>query len=319
MPVKIRRELELNNKYAKYAGYVITLIALIFIGKSLMSMNLDVKYIKNPYMAIGIGIFLSIGYAAVVYLSAYAWKSTLEFIHKDKIPFHEIITVYAKSNIGKYLPGNIMQFVGRNILAGKLGFKQLDITFCTLIEIIMLVITDCILSLIFAMNSVKLVLKDLFTKINPTNAFYILLALIIVVTVAVWVIVKKSGIIKEYKQFFTKDFLKLLCKLFCIYSVTLIIPGVFLVFIFTLVLGAHVTLQTSMVIIAGYTISWVLGFIVPGAPGGIGVREAVVLLMLAPLFTSNVVLLAAIVLRITSIIGDLIAFLLSSHTFVSES
>lgn len=309
----------MNNKFVKYAGYIITLIALIFLGKSLMSMNLDVKYIKSPYMAIVIGILLSIGYAAVVYISSYAWKSTLEFIHKDKIPFNETISVYAKSNIGKYLPGNIMQFVGRNILAGKLGFKQLDITFCTLIEIIMLVLTDCILSLIFAMNSVKLVLKDLFTKINPTNAFYILLALILLIIVAAWVIVKKSGIIKEYKQFFTRDFLKLLCKLFCIYSVTLIIPGIFLSFIFGLVLGSHVTLQTSMIIIAGYTISWVLGFVVPGAPGGIGVREAVLLLMLGPLFTNNIVLLAAIVLRITSIIGDLIAFLLSSHNFVGKS
>jgi glycosyltransferase 2 family protein len=309
----------MNNKYAKYAGYIITFIALVFIGRSFMSMNLDVKYIKSPYIAIVLAVILSIGYAAIVYISSYAWKTTLEFIHKGKIPFHEIIIVYAKSNIGKYLPGNIMQFVGRNILASKLGFKQLDITFCTLIEIIMLVLTDSILSLIFALNSVKLVLKDLFTKINPSNAFYLLIALIILISIAVWVIVKKSGIIKEYKQFFTKDFLKLLCKLFCIYSVTLIIPGIFLVLIFSSVLGAHVTLQTSMIIIAGYTISWVLGFVVPGAPGGIGVREAILLLMLGPLFTNNIVLLAAILLRITSIIGDLIAFLLSSHTFVSES
>lgn len=309
----------MKNKIAKYAGYIITLIAFIFIGKSLLAMNLDIKYIKNPLSAIVLGVLLSIGYAVIVYISSYAWKTTLEFINKGKIPFHEIITVYAKSNIGKYLPGNIMQFVGRNILAGKLGFKQLDITFCTIIEIIMLVLTDCILSLIFALKSFKRILNYVFYTINSSTVYGILIVLILLIAVAIWVLVKKTGIIKDYKQFFTKNFLKLLCKLFCIYSITLIIPGIFLVLIFTLVLGSHVTLQTSMLIIAGYTISWVLGFVVPGAPGGIGVREAVLLLMLGPLFTNNIVLLAAIVLRITSIIGDLIAFLLSSYTLISKS
>ncbi len=309
----------MNNKIVKYVGYAITLISFIIIGRSFISMKLDVKYIKNPVYAVVLVVFLSIGYAVNVFISSYAWKSTLEFINKEKIPFHEILTVYAKSNIGKYIPGNIMQFAGRNILAGKLGFKQLDITFCSIIEIVMLLFTDCVLSLVFAMKSFKGVLKALSYKINTNLIYGILIVIILAIAVVIWLLVKKSGIIKNYKHFFTINFIKLLCKLFCIYSLTLIIPGIFLVMILKLVLGASMSLPIIMITISGSMISWVVGFIVPGAPGGIGVRESVILLILAPTFTNNIVLLAAILLRIASTFGDVIAFLLSPYAFVDKS
>lgn len=300
----------MKNKSIKYLGYIVTIIAFIFIGKSIMSMNLDIRYIKNPVQAVVIIICLSIGYVAVVFISSYAWKTTLQFINKGRISLKEITGVYVKSNIGKYLPGNVMHFAGRNILAGKLGFKQLDITFCTIIEIIMLIFTDFILSFIFAMKNFKTVLIFLYSKINPSIVYGVATALILLIILVSWILIKKSRFVENYRHLFTKDFLKLLLKLFCIYSVTLIISGVFLVMILKLIFGYNITVHMFMITISAYTISWVSGYIVPGAPGGIGVRESVLLLMLEPLYTKDIALLASILLRITSILGDLIAFLL---------
>lgn len=299
----------MKNKFIKCTGYVITIIAFLFIGRALASMNLDIKKIKDPVFSIILLILLSIGYAIVVYISSYAWETTLEFINKEKIPSKDIINVYVKSNIGKYLPGNVMHFAGRNILAGKLGFKQLDITFCSIIEIAMLIFTDCVLSLIFAVKSFRQILSYLLTKMNLSIFYGILIGLLLLIIVTIWFLVKESGFIKNYKHFFTMNFLKLLCKLFCIYSITLIIPGFFLVLIFKLVLGCDISMQKAMLTISAYTISWVSGYIVPGAPGGIGVRESVLLLILGPFYLNNIVLLASILLRVASILGDLIAFL----------
>jgi uncharacterized membrane protein YbhN (UPF0104 family) len=300
----------LKNKIFKYVGLLITLAAFVFIGKSLFSMHIDMKYLKNPIFLIVLGLLLSIGYAILVYISSFAWKMTLSFIHKGKISFQEIISVYVKANIGKYLPGNVMHFAGRNILAGKLGFKQLDIAFCSIVEIVMLIFTACFLSIILAMQSFQMVIKNLYGKINPFYVFGILIILFIFIAVAIWLFIKKSGFIDKYKHLFTRNFLKLLCKLFCIYSVTLIIPGIFLVLIFTFALGCNLSLQTTMIIIAAYTISWVAGFIVPGAPGGIGVRESILLLILSPFYANDIILLAAILHRISSILGDIIAFVI---------
>lgn len=311
----------MKNKIFKYIGYVITLIAFTFLIKTMLSMKLDVKYIKNPILAVICGIVLSIGYIFVVYISAYAWKSTLEFVKKDKISFKEIIKVYAKSNIGKYLPGNVMQFASRNIFAGRLGFKQFDITFCSVLEILMLVITDCILSIVFDFNSFKGILKDALKKVHPTTITFIIFIFVIVIVISLFlfILTNKKISLAEYKHIFTFNFLRLLIKLFCIYSITLIMPGIFLLVIFKAVLGVNLSFQTGMLIISGYTISWVLGFVVPGAPGGVGVRESIMILILANAFNSNIVLLAAILLRISSTLGDVLAFLFSAHTFVNKT
>lgn len=298
----------MRNKIIKYTGYIITIIAFIFIGKSFLSMNLDVKYIKNPFSAVIFVILMSIGYAVTVYISSYAWKSILEFINKGHIPFKDITGVYVKSNIAKYLPGNVMHFAGRNLLAARLGFKQLDITFCTILEIIMLIFTAVIISLIFAMKIFKNSLEYALIKINHNVIWVILIALVILVLLAIWTVCKKKQLLKSYSHIFTKKFLILLCKLFFIYSITLIIPGLFLMLSLKLILHFNVSLNMTMIIISSYTISWVLGFISPGAPGGIGIRETILLLILTPFYTNDVVLLAAILLRLISVFGDLIAF-----------
>jgi uncharacterized membrane protein YbhN (UPF0104 family) len=79
--------------------------------------------------------------------------------------------------------------------------------------------------------------------------------------------------------------------------------------IFSLALAVPVTLQSAMLILAAYIISWSLGYIVPGAPGGLGVREMALLLILGPVYNNEIVVVAMILHRISSILGDVIAFL----------
>ncbi|MFT8316401.1 MAG: CAAX protease [Clostridium sp.] len=300
----------MKNKIIKYIGYIITIIAFIFIGKSFLSMNLDVKYIKNPFLAVIFVILMSMGYAVTVYISSYAWKSILEFINKDSIPFKDITGIYVKANIAKYLPGNVMHFAGRNLLAARLGFKQLDITFCTILEIIMLIFTSVIISLIFAMKIFKNSLEYALLKVNHNVIWVVLIALVILTLLVIWIVCKKKQLLKNYRHIFTKKILILLCKLFFIYSITLIIPGIFLMVSLKFVLHCNVSLNMIMIIISSYTISWVLGYIAPGAPGGIGIRETILLIILTPFYTNGVVLLATILLRVISVLGDLIAFFL---------
>lgn len=302
---------QMKNKIIKGTGYIVSTLSLIFIGKSIMSMNFNIRYIKNPVSIIVIVILLSIGYAAVVYLSSYAWKMTLEFVYKGKIPFKNIINVYVKSNIGKYLPGNILHFVGRNILAGRLGFKQFDITFCSIVEIVMLIFSSCIVSLLFAVGSINTTVYFVLSKINLCIIFGAFICSCLFIVVAYWLLINKSEFIKKYRHLFTKKFLKLLFKLFCIYSATLIISGTFLMLILKMISDCTINIQMYMILISTYAISWVSGYIVPGSPGGIGVRESVLLLILAPIYSRDIALLASVLLRFTSISGDILGFILS--------
>ena len=62
-----------------------------------------------------------------------------------------------------------------------------------------------------------------------------------------------------------------------------------------------------------YAVSWLAGFIVPGAPAGLGVREAIMLAVLGPLYGSALAIGLSIAARLVSTSGDLLALLLATR------
>ena len=60
----------------------------------------------------------------------------------------------------------------------------------------------------------------------------------------------------------------------------------------------------------GFAAAWVLGLITPGAPGGMGVREAILVVCFAPLVGDGEAFTIALALRLVSILGDGTAFLI---------
>jgi hypothetical protein len=59
-------------------------------------------------------------------------------------------------------------------------------------------------------------------------------------------------------------------------------------------------------LIAVFALAWVVGFVTPGAPGGLGVREGLMLLMLAPVFTAASASVLVIALRVATTLGDVL-------------
>lgn len=62
-----------------------------------------------------------------------------------------------------------------------------------------------------------------------------------------------------------------------------------------------------------YVVSWFAGFVVPGAPAGLGVREAIMLAVLGPLYGSALAIGLSIAARLVATLGDLLAFLLAVY------
>ena len=58
-----------------------------------------------------------------------------------------------------------------------------------------------------------------------------------------------------------------------------------------------------------FAIAWVAGFITPGAPGGLGVREAILVTVLTPLYGGGTAVALTIVLRICTFAADGLGFL----------
>ena len=73
--------------------------------------------------------------------------------------------------------------------------------------------------------------------------------------------------------------------------------------------GADLSSQSAS-ITGHYALAWLAGYVVIGAPGGIGIREAMMSMLLVGVMPESVVILGVMTYRIISIIGEIIAFAL---------
>lgn len=60
---------------------------------------------------------------------------------------------------------------------------------------------------------------------------------------------------------------------------------------------------------AVFLVSWLVGFVVPGAPGGIGIREATIVLLLGPVVGEADALAFSFLMRVIAVLGDAVLFL----------
>ncbi len=67
----------------------------------------------------------------------------------------------------------------------------------------------------------------------------------------------------------------------------------------------------------GYTTAWLAGFLVPGAPAGIGIREAVFVSFFSTPLGEGPAIGVALTLRVLSLVADVITFVVAS--FLKES
>jgi len=54
--------------------------------------------------------------------------------------------------------------------------------------------------------------------------------------------------------------------------------------------------------------AWLAGFLVPGAPGGLGIRETMIVVLFSPLIGTGASIGLGVTLRMTTSLGDLVAF-----------
>ena len=64
--------------------------------------------------------------------------------------------------------------------------------------------------------------------------------------------------------------------------------------------------------------AWIIGFVTPGAPGGIGIREGVMIFVSGDSFADKVIFFA-LAMRIASTAADVIAFLIGKIYLVLSS
>lgn len=295
------------KKYLKYIGNIVSILSIAFIIKAMWTLGFDFSAVTNWPVFILIVIVCVAIKTASVYVSASAWYGWLSFFSGVKDKYKEGVLVYAKANIGKYLPGNVMHYVERNLFADKLGISQKKLAASSLFEVLSLVGSALLIALLVSFSQLQEALLEIFGE-GYVKIVIGAIAIGLVCFMALCFLLRKRLLV-VLKEYTFSDFIKSLVCNMLLYGLSLVMLGVVMVILYCY-MGGSFQIKSAELIISGYIIAWVLGFIVPGAPGGIGVRELVVTLLLGSIVGQGMIVTLSITHRLITVIGDFAAYLI---------
>jgi hypothetical protein len=220
-------------------------------------------------------------------------------------------TVYAISQFGKYLPGNVGHHVGRVVMAREIGIP-VPITLNTmLIEMLWGVGIAgglAVLSLLLFVDEQALGMQF---KLGPIQLGLGVVLLLIMPWLGIGFLNRYlPGLLKRL----TGNGVIATPRL----STALVVAVMFLLCF--VVMGLILKLQAQWLfgvtegsvfeLTCLFAVVWLAGYLVPGAPAGLGVREAMMVLLLSPVLGAGAAVGLGVTLRVTTTVGDGVTFVL---------
>lgn len=289
-----------------YIGNILTLIAVVIMVWKMI--HLDIDYSKYFNVTGILCMFLLSGlYGVLLVIMSMSWTQISSIIVSQPISFWISSKVYSKSNLFKYIPGNVFQYVGRNELADRLELSHVDVAVATGIDIFVQIFSFFIVSIICCgYGFIQIIKKYTFLQV-------FLLVGILVVLIIIWILVyfmrkKNKEKLNYYRTLLVRRNILVLLKCIIRYIFIAIVFGAIYLLIISNIVAVHVNINEYFEIFGIFILSWLFGFITPGAPGGIGIREAVLTLLLGSKYDIAPFLSGIVIYRLINTLGDFVAY-----------
>lgn len=263
----------------------------------------------NPLSASAMLLAMSV-YVLAVATGAMGWFALLKSLGQ-KLTASTAIRLVFLSQAAKYIPGNVAHHVGRVVLARRQGFGLTATLFSIFLE------TLWVVAIAGMMASIALwmVGDQIFSDLPQVPAWWFLAGLVVLVLLAPlighrlfervggwWA--ERKGIAFRSIEMPTVGTFWLVSLL---YVINYLILGAVVQIIATTIFNAQ---GGGILLLSGvFAVAWIVGFITPGAPAGLGVREVVLVAALAPIYGNEPAIGIAAVLRVVTVLGDGLAFL----------
>jgi len=287
----------------KLFGLILVAISFFYIWKSVDSENIILLYESISADKICFLILLSFVYFLINFIRAVNWTDLICMeLDGTNLSRRNAIAVYLKTEIVKYIPSNIMHFAGRQIMMKnhKVGNK---ITAVASSADIFFVLAASGLAIITGLYIIKIDLPVSYI-INSLKFKIALSAIFLIGLIYVWFAIKKKIIVFKFLN--PKN-------IFYIFRIFFFSIFIFLInaFIFTALINYvsefDFTIKEFIFIWSAYSFCWAAGLLVPGAPGGLGVREALIVIIFRQHYGEAEMVTAGILMRLITIAGDMIA------------
>ena len=281
-------------------GVAVTLASLFFVGIRLFDRRVLARF-SEVMPEIGIATLAAgLVYGGIIVFLTLAWWRL-----QGQIDFLTAHRIFGRSQLAKYIPGNIFHFAVRHSMGYQAAIKHGDLAAATFFEVISLMAAAATVAFL---GSFAFSLLGEQAFIEPETAFFAALAVLLAAFLAVNAARRLPFVASRLGRFRAS-------QLMASYSLHLIfftLGGVILYGLLSVLLPVRIDAPIASVIGCSAT-AWLAGFVTPGASAGLGVREACLTLLLTPLVGTETAALAAITYRFSTTLGDLFYFAVASR------
>jgi glycosyltransferase 2 family protein len=316
----------LVGRFKPYLRWVIVGATLFFIGTVLRQNWAEVKDLRLApagWTWLGLGLFVTL----VAHIWAgWAWGGILAHLGQPVSGLWSI-GVYLRTNVAKYLPGNVWHLYGRVVAAKQAGISTSAATLSVLLEPLLMAAAALIIALTSASRNQLLQLVFLLLVLAAIHP-RVLNPLLGMVSRLKQSAQPKSAQVRSIQpessqpEFIQPDSAPspsaqadqpgqakdpLRVKRYPVWPLLREIGFVGLRGVgFVLTVWALQPVQAVQIpaLVSAFSLAWVLGLVIPGAPGGIGVFEATALALLDRQFPASLILGSVALYRVISLLAE---------------
>ncbi|MEO0009163.1 MAG: lysylphosphatidylglycerol synthase transmembrane domain-containing protein [candidate division WOR-3 bacterium] len=224
-------------------------------------------------------------------LGAWGWQLLLAGLDA-RLPFGRALAILTVTQLGKYAPGKVWFTLGRMSFARREGVPEARSLASVVIETGFL-----LLAAVFLFAFAILLLPR---TVVPRTIYYSFLLAPLTLLVTYPPILNR--ILKPLLRLFRQPLFELRIS----YPRLLLILGVYVLDWFVQGLGCFVLFNSFYplpfsrlpILLGGYAISWILGFVILIAPAGLGIREGIYTYILKLVMPETVAIISALITRI---------------------
>jgi len=289
------------NKIVTWSFYFFLVLFLVFYLKSIDYSKLQNLQIQWAYI-----IYCTIAGIAFRYFGSYIWMSLLQGLGAGVIKEkRQLINVYAKSWMGRYIPGTAPWILGKIHFASRYGISKNKLAVSSLLEgglqiCVTMVLSATLLILDSRLNVISNIVRLLIFATIIFGIIFMLPPVFNKLVSVVYKIIRKKDLPKEH---YASG--KTILRGVGLYVINALIGGLGFFFIAKAVYPA---LQYSdiLFVIGASSLAGAVSMLAIFAPSGIGVKEGIQLALLSIVMPTEYALIVTIFTRLWDVAMDFI-------------